>query len=410
MSAVLRIDQAGLPAGTAGKGRTDGLSDGSEVTLTDTSSTGTTRFRLLWVPPGDTTAVATLAATGDPRVWTFTPTADRYGTYLVELIRNEGLSSEQRETRSFAVRTPVARLIIPGLNERGLSSATLENSGADVIEKTSQNADDFVSDPALNTVPYAAWWRAVHEAIMAVETLTATGSGPAMGTLLSAASRLVAGTEEIACPPGTRVVHVHQVAGGAGGGAAPQTASPSQTNTAGGGGGSGAEQEFIYTSATDIESVMVVVGAGGSPAVLPGAAGDGGDTSVTINGETFTSSGGDKGNNGSVSAAPLAFDGQGGQAGLLNTQTGIMYYLLRASGGQPGSPGTGPNGALGIHHGGNGGSSTFGGGGRGGLTTDGDDANGNGAGGGGGSSSAGVARAGGAGTPGAVALRFFSAI
>jgi hypothetical protein len=410
MSALLQIDQVGLSEGTPGKSRTDGLSDGAEVTLTDTSSTGTTQFRLLWVPPGDTSAVSTLAVTGNPRVWTFTPSALVYGSYRIELLRNAGLSSEQREVRIFGVRTPNAGLLIPALSERGVPTASLENAGADIIERTEQNADDFTSDVNLNNVRNAGWWRAMHEAAMVLDTVAAGGSGPSLGTLLGAASRLVAGTEDIGCPPGTRVVHVHQVAGGAGGGAAAQTASPSQTNSGGGGGGSGAEQEYIYVSATDIETISVVVGAGGSPGVLPGSGGDGGDTTVTIDGQDFVSSGGDHGSNGSVTGAPLASDGQGGQAGLVNTQTGSQYYLLRSSGGQPGSPGTGPNGALGTHHGGNGGSSTFGGGGRGGTATDGGNGNGNGSGGGGGSSSAGIPRAGGQGTPGAVSFKFYSAI
>lgn len=99
MPAQLRIDQAGLPAGTPGKSRTDGLDTGAVVTLTNTGLGTTTTFRLLWVPPGDTTAATSLAATGDPKVWTFTPTEEVYGSYRVELVENEGLVTEKRERR-----------------------------------------------------------------------------------------------------------------------------------------------------------------------------------------------------------------------------------------------------------------------------------------------------------------------
>ncbi len=168
MSSVLKIDQVGRPAGVAGKSRTDGLATGALVTLTDTSASSTTRFRLLWVGLNDTTAVSSLAVTGAPKVWTFSPTAARFGSYLVELIGDEGLPSEFRERRVFGVRLPVSGLLMPALNERGDPTASLVNAGADVIEAADNNADDF-SQAALNTLRYAAWWRAMQQLMLVVE-------------------------------------------------------------------------------------------------------------------------------------------------------------------------------------------------------------------------------------------------
>jgi len=151
----LRIDQAGLAAGTPGRSRTDGLATGALVTLRNTGSGSTTLFRLLWVPPGDTTAVVSLVATGDPKVWTFSPTAARYGSYLIELIEDEGRSTERREQRVFVVRTPNG-LIIPALNELADPLASLLNQN---VADSINNATDFV-DANLNAVAYAGWWRA----------------------------------------------------------------------------------------------------------------------------------------------------------------------------------------------------------------------------------------------------------
>jgi hypothetical protein len=164
MSANLKIDQVGLPEGEPGRSRTDGKADGSFVTLTDTTpGSGTTEFRLLWTPPVDAGAVASLAASGDPKVWTFTPTAGKYGTYLVELVRHDAsLLSETRERRVIVMRTPNLGLVIPALGERGYPTASLDNSGGE--EWVDNNATDF-ANPALNAVPFAAWWRAIHELI-----------------------------------------------------------------------------------------------------------------------------------------------------------------------------------------------------------------------------------------------------
>jgi hypothetical protein len=161
MAAQLQIDQTGLPAGTPGVSRTDGLDTGALVTLTNTGAGATTAFYLLWTPPGDTTAVLSLAPTG-PTTWTFTPTVGVYGTYLIELVEDESTLSEVRERRVLSVRTPNRALIVPALNEIGDPKAFLNNDGPVQIEAADNNATDF-PNPDLNTLQYAAWWRALYE-------------------------------------------------------------------------------------------------------------------------------------------------------------------------------------------------------------------------------------------------------
>jgi hypothetical protein len=160
MPTLLQIDQVGLSPGEPGKSRTDGLAGGELVTLTDTGPDAAAEFRVLWTPPGDAGAVSSLAATGDPKVWTFTPAAGRYGTYLVEHVGTG-------ERRAFVVRTPNLGLIIPALGERGDPSASLFAPGTS--ESVDNNATDY-AEADLNALPFAAWWRAMHELIMRIDS------------------------------------------------------------------------------------------------------------------------------------------------------------------------------------------------------------------------------------------------
>ncbi len=164
MPAIIQIDQAGLPAGVAGFARTDGLATGALVTLESTGGGATARFELLWAPPDDTTAVASLVATG-PTTWTFSPDVAVYGTYRILLVVNEGLPTESRQIRCFVIRTPNRGLIIPAANEVADPSATILTAGATTIDRSEQN-EPFA--------PFAlgsswGWWRALSEAIMAAD-------------------------------------------------------------------------------------------------------------------------------------------------------------------------------------------------------------------------------------------------
>lgn len=164
MSARIKIDQAGLTTGVAGQARTDGLATGALVTLEDVSGTGSSTFHLLWGPPEDTTAEASLAATVDPDVWTFSPMAAAYGSYLIEL-REDGVPIERRV---FGIRTPANHLLIPALNERASRHANWTNDGPAAIELSEQNANDFPLS-ILNSFRYAGWWRSLYELYKIVE-------------------------------------------------------------------------------------------------------------------------------------------------------------------------------------------------------------------------------------------------
>jgi hypothetical protein len=176
MSARIKIDQVGLPAGVAGVSRTDGLATGALVTLTNTDPLGVTTFRLLWGPEDDATAEASLAATVDPDVWTFSPDSLCYGSYRIELLE-DGIPVERR---IFGIRTPTNSLLIPALNELASRHASWANAGADQSELSENNATDF-DDADLNALPYAGWWRSLIELYHLIESGTATIADHAIG-------------------------------------------------------------------------------------------------------------------------------------------------------------------------------------------------------------------------------------
>src|SRR5688572_26906760 len=178
MTARIKISQAGLSAGVAGVSRTDGLATGALVTLEDVSGTGLSTFHLLWGPPEDTTAEASLAATVDPDVWTFSPTAACYGSYLIEL-RQDGVPVERR---IFGVRTPANQLLIPALNERASRHASWVNDGPTQVELSENNAVDF-PDANLNAVAYAGWWRSLRELYEVVELGTGSIANNALALI-----------------------------------------------------------------------------------------------------------------------------------------------------------------------------------------------------------------------------------
>jgi len=158
---MFRIDQTGLPTGTIDRSRTDGLLTGAQVTLTYFGS-GTFRPRFLWVPPGDTGSIASLAQV-TAGVWTFTPSAGFPGTYRIEEIENEGKPNEARRVRLFRVRT-AAGLIIPAPNETANHLANLANATVTHVAQSEDNATDY-ANALLNNYPWTGWWRAWAEMI-----------------------------------------------------------------------------------------------------------------------------------------------------------------------------------------------------------------------------------------------------
>lgn len=182
MPAVIRIDQVGLPAGVAGQSRSDGLDTGALVTLTSTGGGATHTFTLLWVPDADTTAVSSLAPTGTPSIWTFTPDTSVYGTYRIELIVDEGLPTEDRSVRLFSIRTVAKSLRIPALNERADPRATLDLDGVDQIEASEDNEPEAGGPFAAGN--YGGWYRSLRELYEVVEAgSSGAPTGPAGGQL-----------------------------------------------------------------------------------------------------------------------------------------------------------------------------------------------------------------------------------
>ena len=123
--ATITFDQTGLSAGVTDRARSDGLDTGATVTITVSPSGGTVEF--VDVPLGDTTAVSSLS--GGPTVWTFSPTASVYGTWLVQY--TQGGATVRR---SFAVRTVNHGLRIPAFNEKASIIATIANGSSHIAD------------------------------------------------------------------------------------------------------------------------------------------------------------------------------------------------------------------------------------------------------------------------------------
>lgn len=133
MAAILLIDQAGLPAGAAGFARTDGLNTGALVTIQSVGQAQTHEARILFLPELDTNSIASFAQTSSsPPTWTFTPTASVDGMWVIELVTDRGLPSQDRQVRVFGVRDSNALLFPsyglvadPGANIPDLSDSSL---------------------------------------------------------------------------------------------------------------------------------------------------------------------------------------------------------------------------------------------------------------------------------------------
>jgi hypothetical protein len=111
--------------------------------------------------------VASLAATGNPNIWTFTPTVGVHDTYLIELLED----TVPVERRIFAVRTVNNHLRVPAFNEQASRHASLDNHGADQVALSDDNATDYL-DATLNTLNYSGYWRSLRELYKVVEAGT----------------------------------------------------------------------------------------------------------------------------------------------------------------------------------------------------------------------------------------------
>jgi hypothetical protein len=208
MSAIIKLDQVGIPAGVAGLARDDGLATGAVVTLTSMSHVSTFRFRLLWVglmPSEDTTSVPTLAPSG-PSSYSFTPTVGVYGSWLVELTTDEGTLAEDRSTKVFAIKQ-VGGIRIPAPNEKGTPDASLAKNTAQEVSRADFNQPE-ASGIWVNgrTV---SWWREMAQLIYNFNSGSGTGwfqVRVATGSITAAVRELVqitpaGATSVITAPP-----------------------------------------------------------------------------------------------------------------------------------------------------------------------------------------------------------------
>jgi hypothetical protein len=138
--------------------RDDGLADGSLVTLTSLDHVDTFRFRFVWVgllPTPDTTSVASLQPDGIG-AYSFSPDPGVYGSWLIELITDEGTPGEDRSIKVWAVKQSPTAIRIPAPNEKGVPDAALFKNGPTEVARTDFNQAE-ASGPWVDgrTV---SWW------------------------------------------------------------------------------------------------------------------------------------------------------------------------------------------------------------------------------------------------------------
>ena len=166
MAAQITFDQVGLAAGLPGRARTDGLSNGAVVTVTNASG-NPCRCEFWWYPPDDTTVAASLMQVA-PNQWEFQPTADRPGEYAIRMIEDEGGLNETEDIKIFGVRYPTTGLLLTALNSRG--DVTV-NRASSLAHKNDAAASSFNNEPLPDdaTVDYANWWQQQRELFEALE-------------------------------------------------------------------------------------------------------------------------------------------------------------------------------------------------------------------------------------------------
>ncbi len=197
----MKIDQAGLSAGVAGRARDDGLSTGALVTLTSLSHTARHEWALLWVGIHgvvDTTSRATLQPAGPAGV-SFSPTPGALGSWRIELVTDRGTPAEDRQVRIFAIKGGADKLRIPAANEQADPEANLINSGAAYVARSEFNAGDGIANSPQNAATYVSHWRPVADLIHAQNT-SGGGGGGAPGAC--AVLTLAASNHNVVLSPG----------------------------------------------------------------------------------------------------------------------------------------------------------------------------------------------------------------
>lgn len=171
MAASIRFDQVGIPASASTGARTDGV-PGAVVTVTNDSG-APCRCEFVWVPPDDTTVLASLTQ-NSPSEWEFTPQADRHGSYAIRMIEAEGTDAQTVDTRVFGIRLPGSGLLVPAFNERGDATVSLADTTTRKALAASVSWNNEQNPEGIN---WAAWWQAQRELYEYVEGLGGTITG-----------------------------------------------------------------------------------------------------------------------------------------------------------------------------------------------------------------------------------------
>ena len=135
MVATLDMDLPGNP-GPAGEARSDGVA-GQTLTLEATSAGTPTRSLALISAAGDAAPPALVNTS--PTTWTFAPNPAGGATYVFELIEDEGLPTQSKVRRTYAIRTTNLERRIPGRMEGADPTASLDNDGAEIVRRSNDN-------------------------------------------------------------------------------------------------------------------------------------------------------------------------------------------------------------------------------------------------------------------------------
>ncbi len=161
MTASIKFDQVGLSAGVDGKSRSDGLSTGAVVTVTNVGG-GACTCEFLWKPVADTTSTLIQIS---PTQWQFTPQASCYGDYIVRLTE---ITSDTIDDKAFGVRLTNSNLLPLGFNARGSNTVSLTSS----VGVKAAAALYSTHNETFSGMDWLGWWPYLHELYTYVESLS----------------------------------------------------------------------------------------------------------------------------------------------------------------------------------------------------------------------------------------------
>lgn len=129
MTATIKFDQVGVPAGIDNRARSD-IVAGTLLTITNVTPGTVNTLELLWRPPGDDTAVLI----GSGPVWTLLPKAGTSGSYRFRLTVDGEVIKKRVTTRTINRNLPK-----PAANEIADPTASLVKNTAAEINKAENN-------------------------------------------------------------------------------------------------------------------------------------------------------------------------------------------------------------------------------------------------------------------------------